>query len=296
MRIRKVYILFLFLMPVLLPAQDKMLKVEKDLGMSIVNGLPDMQASVKPVKDNNGAKAARVEILFANPESLEISGSLIVDKRIEPGKCVLYMSEGLSQIEIVAPGCKPMPYSIEVASEYTYTMSLGIKVLNPMRTLIMPTFSYNKSQMSYGIMLGIGKRNGGFVHAKTDFHFGLNPQLSCDENGVVNGVQGWFNGESQKSRFAITAGYMRHLFDFDKEGKSSMCVFAGGGYGSRILAWKMYQAENSYEYARVEPYSFSGIEAELGILARFGGFSISAGVQTCQFKYLEANVGIGVMF
>ena len=42
--------------------------------------------------------------------------------------------------------------------------------------------------------------------------------------------------------------------------------------------------------------SFTGYEAELGLIYRPGVISFSAGVQTNQFKYYEANVGIGLMF
>ena len=41
---------------------------------------------------------------------------------------------------------------------------------------------------------------------------------------------------------------------------------------------------------------YKGIEAELGVMGRFGIFALSAGVQTNSFKYMEFNVGVGVMF
>ena len=159
----------------------------------------------------------------------------------------------------------------------------------PLWTLMMPTFSFNQAQSSYGLMLGLGKKNGGFIHAKTDFHFGLNPALSCDADGIINGVKGWFSGEPHKSRFAITAGYLRQIVE-------PLYAYAGGGYGRRILAWEMYGAEDTYDLVRVAPNSFTGFEAELGLIFRRGNFAVSAGVQTNQFTYYEANVGIGVMF
>jgi phosphate-selective porin OprO/OprP len=125
--------------------------------------------------------------------------------------------------------------------------------------------------------------------AKSDFKFGLNPALSCDDDGRVDGVVGWFTGNEKKSRLALTGGYLRKLAD-------PLYLYVGGGYGTRVLAWEMYVDENQYEYVRVEPKSFKGFEAELGLIFRTGIVAFSAGVQTNQFKYYEANVGIGLMF
>ena len=291
---KRALFLILLLLPVLLQAQDRVMVVR-----SFDVNLADMRAKAEPVYDSNRKPAALIEIVCASKDSLHIESDRMLQQQHFPGKWVIYLPEGTSWIDIAVDGCEPLrfdfPADKPLISAHAYLLEVAIKVKNPMRTLIMPTFSYNKSQLSYGLMLALGKRNGGFVHAKTDFHFGLNPELSCDAGGNVNGTQGWFTGESQKSRFAITAGYMRQIFE-PKNGNMGFYAFVGGGYGSRILAWEMYQAENTYEFVRVEPSSFTGFEVELGALFRIGPVSISAGVQTNQFKYYEANVGIGVMF
>lgn len=290
----KRYIIILILMlPVALPAQEKRLVV-RNFDVNLI----DQRPKTDPVYDQTGKPAALIEITLATTDSLHVEGNY-VGYEYEPGKLLVYMPSDSKWIDLALSGCEPFHFDFPVTKPLlpgtAYILELGIKKLNPMRTLIMPTFSYNKSQLSYGIMLALGKKNGGFVHAKTDFHFGLSPQLSCDADGNVNGTKGWFTGASQKSRFAITAGYMRQIFDM-KDGNMGLYIFAGGGYGSRILAWEMYQSENTYDYARVEPYSFTGFEVELGALYRLGPVAISIGVQTNQFKYYEANVGIGVMF
>ena len=83
-------------------------------------------------------------------------------------------------------------------------------------------------------------------------------------------------------------GYLRKIID-------PLFMYVGGGYGSRVLAWKMF-ADGNYDWARVTPSSFTGYEVELGLIYRPGVIAFSAGVQTNQFKYFEANVGIGVLF
>lgn len=290
---KRYFIILILMLPVALMAQEKRLVV-RNFDVNLI----DRRAQTDPVYDHNEKPAALIEITLATADSLHVKGN-IVDYEYEPGKLLVYMSSDSRWIDLALTGCEPFHFEFPATKPLqpglAYILELGVKVLNPMRTLIMPTFSYNKSQLSYGIMLALGKKNGGFVHAKTDFHFGINPTLSCDAAGYVDGVKGWFSGSSQKSRFAVTAGYMRQIFNL-KDGNMGLYIFAGGGYGSRILAWEMYQSENTYDFVRVVPNSFTGYEVELGALYRLGPVAISVGAQTNQFKYYEANVGIGVMF
>lgn len=279
------FILLLLMLSLALQAQDRRFVVRRfDVNLG------DMRAKSDPVYDKDHKPSALIEIISAS-DSLHLEGN-IVGQEHQQGKWVVYMPEGSEWIDLSAEGCAPLHYVFPadkpLLSAHAYVLELSVKVLNPMRTLVMPTFSYNKSQYSYGLMLGFGRRNGGYIHAKTDFNFGLNPEISCDADGRQGGVNGWFTGATKKSRFALTAGYMRQIVE-------PLYLFVGGGYGSRVLAWEMY-GNDGYDYVRVEPNSFTGYEAELGLVFRLGGFALSAGVQTNQFKYYEANVGIGVMF
>ena len=111
---------------------------------------------------------------------------------------------------------------------------------------------------------------------------------------MIDGIKGWFTGEIETKRLAFTAGYMRQLFSATHN--SSLYLYAGGGYGYRALLWRMYGNDGGYEYAKVSPASVSGYEIEAGLVYRLGGIAFLAGVQTNQFKYTEASLGIGVMF
>lgn len=298
---RTIFLFLLILMPALLLAQDKKLAVVKPPKLD-----DSWRAVTYPEYDKNDKMAARVEISYVDPESLEIAGDCIVRKYIEPGKIILYIAEEANQqIVIVAPGCNPMHYSFRepVVSGLTYAMELRIEAMNHWRGLIMPSFGYSFKpiQSSMGLMLGASKDWAGiYVRAKIDPQFNTFkkgvPELSCDAQGRINGTEGWFNGKSWTSRFAITGGYMPEVFT-SKSGKFSCYIYAGGGYGRRILAWEMYSGENDLtESVMVAPLSYTGFETEVGTILRFGIFSISAGVQTNSFKFVEANVGIGVMF
>ena len=291
---RFLFLLTLLVLPFLLEAQDRQLAVRR----FEVNP-EDFRAKTDPVYDSNHKPCARIEIVGAPVN--------------QAGKYVVFLPEGSESIEVVAEGYDPLTYVFPAGkrpeSARSYVLELySVQKRTPkqaseqtpkqvpkqttmrtaLQTLVMPTFSYNKSQYSYGLMLGFGRVNGGYVHAKSDFHFGLNPTLSCDAKGTVNGLPGWFTDKSYKSRFAVTAGYMRQILD-------PLYVFAGGGYGSRLLVWEMC-GDSGYDLVRVEPNSFTGFEAELGLIFRLGSFALSAGVQTNQFKYYEANIGLGILF
>ena len=290
---RILLLLALLALPFLLQAQDKRLVVRRfDMNPG------DLRAKADPVYDKTHKPAALIEIVFSAKETIRFEGNIVGKPAQDPGKWAVYMPEGASWLDMAVDGCAPVhfvfPAETPLISAHTYLLELDVKeqksrIDHSLRTLVMPTFSYNQSQQAFGLMLGLVRKNGGYVHAKTDFHFGLNPAVSCDAEGNIQGIKGWFSGNPHKSRFAVTAGYMRQVAE-------PLYAFVGGGYGSRILAWEMYGSEGSYDLVRVAPNSFTGFEAELGLVFRLGGFALSAGVQTNQFKYFEANVGIGVMF
>ena len=159
---KRLCLYFLLLMlPAALQAQDRRLVVR---GFDV--NLSDMRAKSDPVYDKDHKPSALVEIIFSASDSIHFDGN-IVGKDHQPGKWVVYMPEGSEWIDLSAEGCEPLHYVFPtdkpLLSAHAYVLDLGVRVLNPMRTLVMPTFSYNKSQYSYGLMLGFGKKNGGYI-------------------------------------------------------------------------------------------------------------------------------------
>lgn len=263
--------------------------------------LGDMRARTAPVMDNNKKLTALIDISFAASEAdVRFEGTVGEPVRF-PGEWLVRVPEGASRIKISMEGCKPLeftiPENVAIESAMVYLMDLDVEEAIKMRTLIMPSLSLGFSKpmdLSYGLMVGLCKRNGGFLRVKTDFSFGLKTVADCDAEGLIDGVKGWYTGEARKSRFAITGGYMRHLVETGEN--SSLYAYVGAGYGTRTVAWQMVGAGGEQQYARVAPSSFKGVEAELGLVYRLGGVVFSAGVQTNSFKYYEANLGVGVMF
>ncbi|MBO4634320.1 MAG: hypothetical protein J5669_02990 [Bacteroidales bacterium] len=294
---RVVVICFLVLLSVCAGAQNRRIKVRSfsrsDLG--------DMRARTAPVLDNNKRLTALVDISIAAGDSTLVFEGIVGQPVSYPGEWMVHVAEGASHLKISLADCKPLDFSYPAdmipESGMVYLMDLDIEEAVKLRTLIMPTLSAalaTPTQFSYGLMLGFCKLNGGYLRVKTDFNFSLKTTAECDQEGMLDGTKGWYTGDSKRSRFAVTAGYMRHLFEMGDN--ASMYTYLGAGYGSRILAWQMRGADGSYQYAQVTPASFKGIEAEAGLIARMGGFVISAGMQTNSFKFWEANLGVGVMF
>ena len=152
------------------------------------------------------------------------------------------------------------------------------------RAIIMPQYSFGKNQGAYGLMVGFVKKHGAFLRAKSDFSF-ISTHGACDENGLIDGHMPWYTGKSAKKRWAVTAGYVARV-------AKPLYLYGGVGYGQRVLAWERQDGS----YVEYQENTYKGIEAELGVMGRFGIFALSAGVQTNSFKYMEFNVGVGVMF
>ncbi len=157
------------------------------------------------------------------------------------------------------------------------------------KTLIMGEVAYNPSQLSYGVMIGMVKRNGGYIKARSDFHFDTT-DLSCNDSGSLteggSGIPFYKEKSSSKSHFSVTAGYMRRII-------KPLYLYAGAGYGSRALFWETSDGMK----VKNTDHSYQGIVAEIGAITHIGSvLAISAGYQTIGFKYHEASVGIGVLF
>ena len=287
----------LILLSVSLMAQNRRLIVrsfsKSDIG--------DMRARTSPAFDRNNKLAALLDITFAASDSTLLFEGMVGDPIHFPGEWLIHVPEGTTRLKVSMDDCKPLeftfPAGIPIESGMVYLMDLDIEEAVKLRTLILPTLSMgfaSPMHMSYGVMVGFCKVNGGYFRIKTDFAFGLSTVADCDADGLIDGVKGWYTGESKRSRFAVTGGYMRHLADIGDT--NSLYAYAGAGYGSRTLAWQMVGSEGEYQYAKVVPSSLKGVEAELGAIFRIGGVAVSLGVQTNSFKFFEANVGVGVMF
>lgn len=139
-------------------------------------------------------------------------------------------------------------------------------------------------QLSYGLMAGYVRKIGGYVKFRSDFG-SLTPAYECMSDGTVGDSFFWASGVQKQTRLQATAGM---LFRASR----SVFPYVGAGYGSRGVYWQ----DSEGEWAQVKDYSCKGISAEAGFVFKMGPVALSAGVSSTAFKYVEAEIGIGVMF
>ncbi len=252
----------------------------------------DMTAKIDPVLDLNGEPCALIKVAVAAPE-ISFSGNIINAPVFQSGEWYVYVPAKTRRIKISVLGCLPLTYEFPETIEQNRTYELVLKMpelkKDKYRSIVLPTFSMGKADMSYGIMVGFVKKAGAFVRFKSDFAQKFSTEYVCDADGYLNssGTKPWYDGSVKKSRWAVTGGYVQRV-------AKPFYLYVGAGYGQRLLAWGLAAEDNVN--ALVEPVSFTGYEVEAGAILRIGGFAVSAGVQTNQFKYMDANISVGIMF
>ena len=160
------------------------------------------------------------------------------------------------------------------------------------RTLLMPVISVG-GIMNYGIMVAFAKTIGPYFKFKYNFE-ATSASTSVDDNYKIDGGGTVFtSGKSKNARLSITGGVLFRLFqDNIKNTTHAFYGYAGGGYGKADLLWEDID-QNWYTN---KDHSHGSFEIEAGIIYRSNAFAIMAGVQTNEFSYMEANIGVGVMF
>jgi opacity protein-like surface antigen len=134
---------------------------------------------------------------------------------------------------------------------------------------------------SFGAMIGVVKKYGFYVKAKTNLK-SQSTDLECDGDGLAaDGTP----GEKTTSRLAVTAGLLYRA-------SLPLYLYAGAGYGYKKLAWETADGT----WAENTDKTYTGVEAELGLILRAKNFAVSAGIQSNSFKYMEATIGVGIMF
>ena len=272
----------LFLLSTLLCAQE--LKVESFQRLD-----RDLLARTSERLDLNDVPCAVLRVSVANARSFTFAGHIIGDVSYQPGEAIVYLTNRTRKIRISSDKFGTLDYEfperLQKSVTYRLSLSLVIPESQKIRTLLMPVIGVGEV-VSYGAMIGIVKKWGGYVKVKYSFS-GQSTDVSCADNGVVAGTSApaWFTGHDEASRFAVTAGGLyRVVLPF--------YLYAGVGYGYKRLAWEMADGR----WAEASEHSPEGVEGELGGIYRINNFAVSAGVQTTQFKHWEATLGVAVMF
>lgn len=255
----------------------------------------DLLARTQERLDLNEVPCAIVRISVANAKDYTFEGNIIGEVIYKPGEALVYMTNGSRNITIKSDVFGSLKYEfgekLEKQVVYRLTMKLETPDHMKTRTMVMPVVGVGPT-ISYGLMIGVVKKWGWYLKAKYNFK---NQETSYETTNTGINAQGipmWFTGETIGSRLAITTGAMYRL-------TNPLYVYAGAGYGYKKLAWEMADGEvgtSSDKWAENVDETFTGVEADLGLVLRAKNFAITAGVQSNSFKYFEATVGIGIMF
>ena len=167
------------------------------------------------------------------------------------------------------------------------------KVL-PTATFISYTFS---PYAPYGLMVGRVSRWGYYAKAATNGSFTSNKYSYT--NGTITDYTGAgyyeFDGTKKYSTYSFTIGGLKRVTD-------NFYLYAGAGYGSRTLLWKMNEFsyvtfdKTSDAWVKYSDNSYQGIALELGGIIRYKKFIFSLGASSINAKSFDLAVGIGVAF
>lgn len=167
-----------------------------------------------------------------------------------------------------------------------------------MKTFVLGEYGYGFTpQHSGGLMVGqVYKYAGWYASFRSNFNFqSPTTGLSCSENGTVNLVDvlyhPFYTGQVKNTHYMVNVGLTVDLTGNHWD-DSMLALYVGAGYGCRYQMWQTTEDQ----WIRYYPTTYKNYSVEAGLIGSIKGFTISAGVSTIGFKYLEATVGIGWTF
>ena len=191
------------------------------------------------------------------------------------------------------------------------TNNLQIR-LNPLKKsksnkVLINTYLLGYAGMSMNLRWSIGLTFGQlydglgwYIKGRSNFIF---PEaiegITCNQQGVIrNGdeyVIPFYTDQTANSECVANVGFaMDFLRNVKWRNENNMFgMYVGLGYGHSRLYW---QLEGTSEWIMCAPGSITGVSVDAGLIASMGGFTLSAGVNTINFHYLEFEVGVGWTF
>lgn len=240
-------------------------------------------------------KKSNVRILMASgnnqqyKELKSITGN--VGKSVPAGKSRKVVWKPLEEYaEFVAQNVR---FKVETQSTYEdYALNGKVK------TLLMGQVGYSLApQLSYGGMIGQMYHGiGWYINGRSNFNFVPSAELSCDKGGFIKGSGlPFYSGRTSTIHYMINGGFMLDFLELDWSPNNRFHTFGfyiGGGYGKRELQWETTDGV----WVKYEPTSHSGFSGNIGLFGSFYGVTLNVGVNTINFKYLDLEAGIGLMF
>ena len=181
-------------------------------------------------------------------------------------------------------------FKVEAMSSYDYRAQNAT-----MKTLVMGQLGYSVApQLSYGVMIGqMYKGLGWFVSGRSNFHFNAPAQYACDTHGYIGDERPFYTGNISTTHYMFNAGFIMNFLEWTTRNKfNTFGIYLGGGYGRRELQWETTDGL----WVKYDPTSYNGFGGNAGLFGSMYGVTLSAGVSTINFEYMEVEISIGFMF
>lgn len=125
-----------------------------------------------------------------------------------------------------------------------------------------------------GLMFGVVDRFGGYAKLKSNFRLGRYSDAG---------------DETRYSKLVISGGFLCRATDF-------LYPYIGLGWGFSKYQYGEYYQFGMYSWENFPMESCNGVAADIGALLRFNKFAFSIGCSTINFKTVDFDLGIGIMF
>ena len=237
-------------------------------------------------------KKSNVRILMSSgnnqqyKELKSVTGN--VGKSVPAGKSRKVVWKPLEEYaEFVAQNVR---FKVEAMGSYDYYAQNA-----QIKTVVVGQFGYSVApQLSYGAMIGqMYKGIGWYVSGRSNFQFNAPTELACDKQGYIDGERPFYTGNTSITHYAVNAGFMMNVLEKTTKNKfNTLGFYLGGGYGKRELQWETTDGL----WVKYAPTSHTGFSGNIGLFGSVYGITLSAGVNTINFKYLEVESGIVFMF
>lgn len=277
----------------------------------------DLDARVNyPEKDRNGKKAAIIKVITTQSAGFTFDVGImgVVDQQSKPGETWLYVPEGIRKITVSHPEygvIRDWPLGIPVESAVVYELRLHVpqrpqRVVVERDTVVRDSLIYVpvEAQPAERGPLGIGvmavgampdasfggmavwyRRFGGYAKFRSNFRPG-SWAYSCTSDGRAGSGYVWTSGDSEEvSAMRLSAGGIWSPWP-------RTALYAGGGYGRRVLLWR----DNAGDRVKVSDRSAEGVALECGVILRVGWFVAQAGVGVTMPGRVDFEIGAGVSF
>lgn len=137
---------------------------------------------------------------------------------------------------------------------------------------------------------------GWYVQGRSNFQSTkAETNQAIDKGGFVAGEKPFYTGQQRTNELVINAGLVLNFLNKQQPNRSKNSMFgvyAGLGYGQYARSWEIEDGR-WFEYA---PSKAKGMSFGGGLIGSIKGFTINAGINTIQAKYVEVEAGLGWTF